>query len=68
MHFVSLGMLHPAVWNTVLCLQIFHYYYKSYPRSVNWLHVDLKQILWAVRTTDHIMNVLTDHIAAEELL
>jgi len=32
------------------------------------VQVDLKQRISAGKTTDRIVNVLTDHIAAEELL
>jgi len=40
--------------------------------STSWnmelVQVDLKQIITAGKTTDRIVNVLTDRIAAEELL
>lgn len=40
--------------------------------STSWnmelVQVDLKQRITAGKTTDRIVNVLTDHIAAEELL
>lgn len=36
--------------------------------NMELVQIDLKQRIWAVKTTDRIANVLTDHIAAEELL
>ena len=57
-----------GVWEALLYAlnMLFPLYTTSW--NMELVQVDLKQRIRAGKTTDRIVNVLTDHIAAEELL